>query len=92
MKEFVYVEFIIESHEHDQFYEKMAQFDPDFEPTNVDVEFDADIDNKVCSWHIFGGKINSQTLTCIKLQDSFLSERLKISYIPDNLKDKYRQK
>ena len=36
------------------------------------------------------GKINSATATMIKLQDPFLAEHMRISYIPEDLKNKYR--
>ena len=37
------------------------------------------------------GKITPEYASLIKLTDPFLAERMRISYIPDELKDKYRR-
>lgn len=36
-------------------------------------------------------KIKSTDATAIKLQDPFLADRMRISYIPSELKDRYRK-
>ena len=41
-------------------------------------------------WYRVTGKINSEAATVIKLSDKFLSDRMRISYISDALKDRYR--
>jgi len=37
------------------------------------------------------GKITSEFAVIIRLKEPFLAERMRISYIPDELKDKYRR-
>jgi hypothetical protein len=65
----------------------------DFQYLKSDIEWDSDnIDHDSKSWMRISGRINSATATAIRLQDPFFSERMKVSYIPEDLKDKYRTK
>lgn len=38
------------------------------------------------------GKISSEQATVIKLSNTYLAERMRVSYISDELKDRYRRK
>lgn len=51
----------------------------------------ADVNGNYVEWIIVTGEITSAYATIVKLQDPFLAERMRISYIPNELKDKYRR-
>jgi hypothetical protein len=80
MKEYVLVEFIAPPDEFDQLREQIADLKDDF-------VWIGDKQDPYVVW----GHITSEYASVIKLQNSYLSERMRISYIPDELKDKYRK-
>lgn len=91
MKEFVLVEFFVKAEEKLILMEKLDNLEDDFEPLKTDYEWEGDTDGYVDRWYRISGRINSTYATVIKLQDPFLSEHMRISYIPEDLKNKYRK-
>jgi hypothetical protein len=91
MKETVLVEFLVNITERDRLIEAIDELsDDEFDLLNTETEFDTDGDNGGV-WYRVSGKIDSGYASVIKLGDPFLSERMRISYISDDLKDKYRK-
>jgi erythromycin esterase-like protein len=81
MKEFILVEFIATHNDREELIKKVSTLGDDFQQIN-----------QVYSSAItIYGKISSEYASIIKIQDQFLSERMHISYIPDDMKDKYRK-
>ena len=91
MKEYVYVEFIIETGEVEQLNQELEKAGAEFDQIISDFEFETDSNGATATWYRIGGKIKAETLTCIKLQNEYLAKRLRISYIDDELKNKYRR-
>lgn len=92
MKEYVLVEFIAgEPIEATTLRAKLLALGEDFQLIKADDEYEDDGDGNYHSWTRVSGKISSIYASVIKLQDPFLAERMRISYIPDDLKDKYRR-
>ena len=86
MKEYVLVEFVAEGTERDILADKLEAIKDEF------------ILDRECSYtqssspiYFFTGKICSQYASIIKLKDPFLAERMRVSYIPDEMKDVYRR-
>lgn len=92
MKEYVLVEFVAgQPFEAETLRKKLLALGDDFVLIKVSDEHDSDEDGNYADWVRVQGKISSMYASVIKLQDSFLAERMRISYIPDDLKDKYRR-
>lgn len=92
MKEYVLVEFIAgQPEEAFTLREKLLELGDDFVLIKVLNESELDEEENFSEWVRVQGKISSMYASVIKLQDPFLSERMRISYIPDDLKDKYRR-
>lgn len=92
MNEFVLVEFL--ARYPDDFYQvliKLEKLGSDFEIVTHGLDMDEDEDGEHSEWGRVSGRINSQAASIIKMQDSFLAERMRISYISDELKDRYRK-
>jgi hypothetical protein len=91
VKEFVLVEFLASyPDESELLLSKLKNLrNEDFIPIREEDEFD-DNDGDRLEWIRVTGKISSMYASVIKLQDSFLAERMRISYIPEDLKNKYR--
>jgi len=92
MKEFVYVEFLIEPSRREEVEKILLQFGDDFIRTKHELEYD--IDNMGYAMDVFyriGGSINSSIASILKLQNAYLADRMVISYISDELKNKYRK-
>ena len=88
MNEYVLVEFVVETTEdHVLLWKKLKELGDDFQYVVTSDEQDEDGRDAV----IVNGRMESKIASLIKLQDAFLSERMRISYIPDELKNKYRK-
>jgi hypothetical protein len=63
----------------------------DFEliTSETDFEIGDDYGNFTLHWRITG-KINAEKATMLKLGDPYVRDRMRVSYISDELKDKYR--
>ena len=92
VNEYILVEFIAE-HPNDatDLMAKLIRLGTDFEWIDKSDDLEEDEDGNLSSWIKISGKINSAYASVIKLQDPFLADRMRISYIPDDLKDKYRR-
>ena len=92
MKDFVFVEFLFETDAARKGATEVVALGDDFILIKSDIEWDdEDQHGYVQGYHRISGKINSVAATAIKLGNTFLSDRMRISYIPDELKDKYRK-
>jgi len=91
MKEYVHVQFIATKEERVIIKEKLALLGEDFVPMVMDDTYDQWPDGVYICYASYSGKISSELATVIKLQDPFLAERMQISYIPEELKNKYRK-
>lgn len=89
MNEFVLVEFIaIYPFESDLLLSRLRNLRyEDF----IIIKEDDESEGERKEWLRVTAKINSTYATMIKLQDPFLAERMRISYIPTELKNKYRE-
>lgn len=83
MKEYILVEFIATNTDRDILVHELNNLENDF----LEIECNSTIENIL----IISGKISAEYASVIKLQNPFLSERMRISYIQENLKDKYRK-
>lgn len=88
MNEYVHVEFIAVGDDVHMLVEKLDNLGEDFKPVNRSDHINNDF--SIGDWFRISGRISSAYASVIKLQDPFLSDRMRISYIPDDLKNKYR--
>lgn len=91
MKEFVFIEFLAKAEDRQIIKDKLAALGEDFIPITMDDKYDTWPDGEYISYARYSGKISSQYASIIRLSDPFLADRMRISYIPDDLKDKYRK-
>lgn len=90
MNEYVHVEFIAKDDEVDVLVEKIEGLGENFQPIS-DLGDYINKDFSIGNWFRISGRISSEYASIIKLQDAFLSDRMRISYISDELKNKYRK-
>lgn len=92
MNEYVLVEFIAGVPDEAKLLkEKLLALGEDFILIKLMNESEDDEDGNHNDWIRIQGKISSMYASVIKLQDPFLAERMRISYIPTELKEKYRR-
>jgi len=92
MKEFVLVEFLFTRDEAGFELGKLNLLGPDFIHLGNDYESEGDSESGITEEYIrVFGKINSMAASLIKLQNPALSGKMRISYISDELKDRYRR-
>lgn len=92
MKEYVLVEFLFELSEYVDANQMLEALGDDFVPIKVIEEWDTDSGDSFIDEYIrVSGRINSAAATVMKLQHPELASKMRISYIPDELKDKYRR-
>ncbi len=91
MKEFVLVEFLFLREEFHIEFMKLDSLGEDFVCFNTYSESETDEDGNTDDYIRVSGKIYSQAASLIKLQNPTLAGKMRISYIPDELKDKYRR-
>ena len=90
MKEFVLVEFLFEISEYDEGYALLESLGDDFLLVHIRDEWERS-EELPETYKRVTGKINSMTASMIKLQAPQLAGKMRISYIPDDLKNKYRR-
>jgi hypothetical protein len=91
LKEFVLVEFLVNGVGDEQLLKsKLDGLGADFETLKEHAEWE-DEESTAETWLRITGKINSEVASLIKLQDRFLSDRMRVSCIPEDMKDKYRR-
>jgi hypothetical protein len=90
MKEFVFVEFLFTQEEQASQVSKLIALGDDFEFIKSNLEFE-DVEDDYFLYVRVSGKINSMTASMIKLQNPALAGKMRISYITDELKNKYRR-
>lgn len=92
MNEYVLVEFVAgQPFEAQTLKEKLLALGSDFTLIRTKDEIEIDEDGNYADWIRVQGKISSEYASVIKLQDPFLAERMRVSYIPAELKEKYRR-
>ena len=87
MKEYVFVEFVFGADEEPHVHEILRTLGTDFEI----IGSNATVTSTNRTTYV-AGKIHSAAATALKLCDPFLADRMRISYISDELKDKYRNR
>jgi hypothetical protein len=90
MNEFILVEFIALGDDRAILIDKLEKLEGDFQFIKTHADYDIRHDTVINEWYIVFGRIDSMYASMIKLQDPFLSERMRISYISEELKNKYR--
>lgn len=93
MKEFVFVEFLFLEDEYSAEIDKLNKLGSDFEFIKSDYEYETgdDLNTHLEDYVRVSGRINSEAATMIKLKNPVLAEKMRISYISDELKNKYRK-
>lgn len=92
MNETVYVEFFIEASRQQKGKDEIAALGTDFVCEYDDIEFSIDVNGYTSGAYVkFGGKMDSMTASMLKLRSEFLAERMVVSYISEDLKNKYRK-
>lgn len=84
MNDSIFVEFVFTNTESEKVYGELATLGEDL---NLTKSFHTH--NNVVYVYLTG-KINSNTATVIKLGSSILSDKMRVSYISNELKNKYR--
>lgn len=87
MNEFVLAEFVFSRDGLIDGYKLLGELGDDF----VLIGSAIDIEAYPSSTLIVSGKLSSSMATVIKLGNSALSDAMRVSYIPDELKNKYRR-
>ena len=89
MNETVLVEFLFQEEEYDEGCKAIRSLGDDFQPLNS--HFEGDIESMPSGlYYKVNGKLNSIAATAITLGNKFLADRMRVSYISDELKNKYR--
>lgn len=83
MDTFILAEFEIEQKYVDLFWEKIDICSGNFLHIST-------FNNRTFHLVHISGRINSEYATMLKLKDQFLGPRLRVSFIDNNIKDKYR--
>jgi len=91
MKEYTLVEFLFTVDEYPSEFRKLTALGDDFVFIGMDYEYEDDDLGTRQEYKRISGRINSMTASLIKLQNPALAGKMRISYIPDELKDKYRR-
>ena len=91
MKEYIHVEFLFLGDECPIWFKKIQALGEDFIQYANHNEFETDEDGVTERYVRLSGKMESALATVIKLQDPYLAEHMRVSYISDALKDKYRK-
>jgi hypothetical protein len=89
MREYVLVEFIAKGADQGPLIARLRAIREIVILGSAD-EFEEE-DDAYTEWIRITAKVESQFLTMLKLTDPFLAERMRISYISDELKNKYRR-
>lgn len=92
MKEYIHAQFYAAGEDVSVLKDKLKNLGDDWRPLATYTESDDNFsfDDNPSSITV-GGQIHSACATLIKLQDPFLADRMQVSYITNELKDKYRK-
>lgn len=90
MNKTIYVEFMFEAASAERGANFIRALGDRFQYAGSEISWD---DNQEISeeWLTVSGKIDSETATLIKLGDKFYADRMRVSYISNELKDKWRR-
>ena len=89
MNEYIYVEFLFDMPDSQIGSIELRKLGSEFQLLQTSDEFDHG--HAFHTGQKYCGKISAEAATIIKLSNPFLAERMHISYITDNLKNKYRK-
>jgi hypothetical protein len=93
MSEYVFVEFRCDPKDVEELHNRILALDEDFVLLTTTHSVDHSFDKRARKWSVhIEGKIREEYATVLKLQDHFLAERMRVSSIADDLKNKYRRK
>lgn len=91
MRERILVEFLVSSEEAGQLRSKLQEFEDDLVIIDSRDKFEGENDQFTGVWVRISASISSELLTILKIRDPFIASHMHISYIPDNIKDRYRR-
>lgn len=92
MKEYVLIEFLFPGAEYVTWNKKLDDLGSEFVRISANEEFDSDDEGYPINQYMrIAGKISSEYASVIKLQDPYLAEHMRVSYISEELKNKYRK-
>lgn len=89
MREYVLVEFIAQGDDQSILISRLRNIS-EIEIIGSEDECEEE-EHAYMEWIRITAKVESEFLTMLKLTDPFLAERMRISYISDELKNKYRK-
>lgn len=89
MKELVFVEFLFPIADYNESYEILLSLGSDFQNLKSMWEYEEESDVRDEFYRV-SGKISSMAASIIKLKYPKIAQSMRISYISDELKDKYR--
>lgn len=85
--DYVFADFFIESTDQRLLDECLEKFGRDATIIKCSQAYDVDYNGPVCpNWYTISCRMTSEVASIIKLQDGYLSERMKISYMPEEFK------
>lgn len=93
MNEVVLVEFLIPATKSEEYMSYIDTYssDPHFKKVTSSSEFEIDEDDNIYDYVRVSYKMTSESASAIRLSHA-AGDLMRISYIPDSLKDKYRTK
>lgn len=90
MKDFILVEFLFEEDTYREDILRLEELGSDFSLIHVRDEWES-VEDFSDSYKRVTGRISSMAASMIKLQNPKLAGKMRISYIPEDLKNKYRR-
>ncbi len=90
MNEFIYVDFLFRQGDAMRAADEIRNLGDDFRLLSSEADYELYNSDDMLIYFRISGEINSSAATMIKLNNKFLADHMRISYIPDKLKDKYR--
>lgn len=90
MNEFSLVEFFAAADDVEELKTRLYNLGDDLEIIDYNSEYETE-EGMFYGFLRISGRINTATASVVRLSDPFLSDRMRISYIPNELKDKYRK-
>lgn len=91
MKDFAFVECLFTLDEYREELCKLTELGDDFRLINCSPEYEEGEAGLRFDYMRVSGKINTMVASLIKLQNPTLAGKMRISYISEELKDKYRR-
>jgi hypothetical protein len=90
MNEFIYVEFLLPAADAMQLASEVISLGDDFVLTKSELEWES-AEGTTQGYQHITGKIRAEAATALMLGNALLAKHMRVSYIPNELKDKYRK-